>query len=238
MHCPADGKGTVFSWSVKGFQRFGFFKSTRVPMSLNNLFADLHQSRQSAPAALENSGRAIAPFIAIVTNNVDPEKRRRIKVSDPAAPGLDTDWLRRATDSPFTDPPLPPIGSTVLVLFVDGDVTNGWYLSCTNDANPPQAKPNLVDDLYSVVPGSVNERSHEHRVIDVGESLTLRTDSGASIKLTASGNVEIRSAGGALLTLAGSEIKSDAASITAGGKQVATITATDTRGDQLVTKGW
>jgi Type VI secretion system/phage-baseplate injector OB domain len=207
-------------------------------MSINSLFGDLHQSRQSAPSALEASGRAIAPLIAIVTNNEDPAKRRRIKVSDPAAPGLDSDWLRRATDSPFVDPPLPPVGSTVVIFFVDGDITNGWYLSATNDANPPQAKASPYDDFYSVVPGVTNERSHSDRVIDVGESLTLKTDSGAFIRLTAGGDVEIGAAGGATLTLSGSEISSDAGSITAGGKQVATIDALDNRGDRIVLKGW
>ena len=202
------------------------------------LFSDLHQARQSAPAALDNAGRTNAPIIAVVTANADPENRRRIKVSDPAAPGLDTDWLRRLTDSPFVDPPLPPIGSTVLVMFVDGDPTNGWYLSCTNDTNPPQSKGNAIADFWAVVKGEATERTDKDRTINVGGSLRLQTDGGAYIELAQNGNIVLGNGSGATISLVGSEIIHNAPSITAGGKQVATIDALDNGGHVLINKGW
>lgn len=177
------------------------------------------------------------PYLAVVTNNVDPQNRRRIKASDPAAPGLETDWLRRLLPYPQTDPPLPAIGSTVIVFSIDGDPVNGWYLQCVNDTNPVLGKSDAIADSHTVIPGDVDERTDGHRVINVGKSLTLKNDAGASIELAASGDVVISDAGGNTITLAAA-ITFDTASLVVGGKQIATVDALDNNLDYLVTKGW
>lgn len=184
------------------------------------LFDDLFQATKAAPLALDLEGRSYAPYLAIVTNNADPQGDRRIKVTQPGAPTLETDWIRRLQPSPYIDPPLPPVGSTVLVLSIDGDTTNGWYLQCVNQTNPPLAKADPISDHHQRVPGDQS--------INVGSTFTLTVDGGASITV-GPGNV---------VTVSASEILVDTTSFMIKGKQIATVGAVDSQGHALVSKGW
>lgn len=201
------------------------------------LFKSLNLAMAGAKHGLDLEGRAYMPYLAIVTANDDPQNRRRIKASDPAAPSLETDWLRRLQHHPSIDPPLPKIGQTVLVLSIDGDPLNGWYLLCCNDTNPVLPKANPQDDLHEVVVGDKDERTDGDRIINVGQSLTLKNDAGASITLAASGNVVITDAAGNSINLA-SGITFGTSSLVVGGKQIATVGALDSRSDTIVQKGW
>jgi hypothetical protein len=86
--------------------------------------------------------------------------------------------------------------------------------------------------------------------INCGESLTLRTDSGAFVSLTAAGYAIIQDAFGRKITLGGIGNNGqwnlnnfpleiiNASDVTIAGKSVATVSAQDSRGDTLVTRGW
>ncbi len=205
---------------------------------MDNLFASLYSAQAGARHGSDLEGRSFMPYLAVVTTNKDPQGRRRIKVSDPIVPALESDFLRRLQPYPNFDPPLPAIGSTVIVFSIDGDPLNGWYLQCVNDTNKPLGKADAINDFYSVVAGDTDERTDGDRIINVGKSLTLKTDSGSSIELTESGSVIISSAGGATMTLAGTGIAFNGSSLQIGGKQLTTVGALDNGGDVLTTKGW
>lgn len=202
---------------------------------MNTLFESLYQSQKGSQYGLDMEGRATMPYLAVVTTNEDPTGRRRIKVSDPVAPSLETDWIRRILSSPSYDPPLPAIGSTVIIFSIDGDVTNGWYLQCVNDTNPPLSKETPLDDLHTVIAGEQDDRTEGNRVIRVGKSLTLQTDSGASIELSETGDIVIRSGSGDSITLNGGIQLTSTVSI--GGKDVAVVGGKDSDQDSITVSG-
>ena len=213
----------------------------------------------------------------------NPENARRVKVSLPSSPGIDSDWLRRLQISPFVDPPLPTLGQTVLVLYAEGIETNGYYLNLVNDTNPPLDKSSNQKDYYESIPGNKDSTisgdetkeiggdldetisgnttqttsgNEEHRtdgniIIEGGQSITLKTDSGSSITLSAAGYVEIVDALGRRIRLGGAGginnqwdlagyplTVVNSSSFTINGKEVAVVGATDSRGDTVVTRGY
>jgi hypothetical protein len=206
-------------------------------VALQNVFNALYQAREASQHAQDLTGRVVMPVLGIVTENNDPTGARRIKISDPAAPAINSDWIRRALDRPNYDPPLPKIGSTVLVAFIDGDPLNGWYSVCQNLTNAPLQKANPIIDLAERVEGDTTERTDGDRIIDVGRSLTLRTDSGSRIELAADGSITLIDSSGNTLSLDGA-ISFDTSSLTVGSKEIATVDAVDTAGHALVNKGW
>lgn len=203
---------------------------------MDSLFSALYQAQAGAVHGLDMVGRSNYPTLAVVTANEDPQGRRRIKVSDPVAPSLESDWVRRLQPFPGFDPPLPKVGSTVIVFYIDGVVTNGWYLQCVNNTNPPLDKASPLDDLHSAVPGERNDRTNGNQVINVGKSLTLKNDAGASITLTEGGDVVITDSSGGSISLSGG-IDISTSSLTKDGVEVALLGATDNRGHDLVTSG-
>ncbi|MDZ7922499.1 MAG: phage baseplate assembly protein V [Marinagarivorans sp.] len=182
-------------------------------------------------------GRSIAPYLAVVTRNDDPAKLRRLRATAPTAPGIETDWLRRINTQPSHDAPLPKIGQTILVFSVEGDPLNGWWMLCSNAPNPPLPKANPQLDLQSIVEGEQVERTDGDRTVNVGASLILKNDAGASITLAANGSIIIEDAGGNRLSLDGT-IAFATASLSIAGKQIATVGAVDSDGEALVSKGW
>ncbi|NEU81503.1 phage baseplate assembly protein V [Nostoc sp. UIC 10630] len=123
---------------------------------MNNIFEILNQSQRASQIALDQQGRIPYPTLGIVTNNKDDQNKRRIKVSFPSSPMLESDWIRRLDGGPGVDANLPPINSTVIVFFVDGLESNAYYLPMVNDTNPPKDKGDVVNDYYSTIPGSKN----------------------------------------------------------------------------------
>jgi hypothetical protein len=194
---------------------------------LSRILGALHQATEASKDAMDSRQRAMVPYLAIVTNNVDPQGLRRVKVTTPQAPGIETPWLRRVLTAPHQDPPLPDIGQTVLVLSIDGDPMNGWFMTANNLANPPQGKGNPVADFWDIVKGdrhlttqgnltekvgqnrdlltneSVTDRAEDNHLIEVGKVLTVRNDAGASLVFTESGHVVLCDAFDHCITLSG-----------------------------------
>lgn len=119
-----------------------------------NLIELLHNSQKATQVALDSQGRSPYPTLGVIVQNVDPEKKRRVKVALASSPQLESDWLRRLDISPFSDPCVPTIGQTVLVLWADGLETNGYYLTVNNLTNPPRDKEDIVKDYSSEIPGN------------------------------------------------------------------------------------
>ncbi|MBD2196619.1 MULTISPECIES: phage baseplate assembly protein V [Calothrix] len=135
---------------------------------MEEIFKILLDSNKASQVALDSVGRYNYPVMGIVVNNQDPENKRRVKVSLPSAPQLESDWLRRLLPSPFVDPPLPIVGQTVLVLYAEGVETNGYYISLMNATNPPRDKESVQDDYSESIPGN--------KVVEIGgdDSLTVK----------------------------------------------------------------
>jgi hypothetical protein len=223
---------------------------------LEDLFQKILNADAAAPIALDQKNRVPACFLGVVTRNDDPEKQRRILVSSPIIPGLDSYWVRRLQVMPFFDPPMPTIGQTVLLLSIAGDFINTFYLSVVNDTNAPiPGKKNVLDDSYQEIPGNGTTELRGNLEVMAGKSIKLVTASGSYVELNESGEVVIASASGHKMTLGGSNgaIALDAQGGTinginagdfklstsaSGGKTVATVTAPDTRGDTLIGAGW
>lgn len=154
---------------------------------MDGIFQILTAAQQSSQYALDQSGRYNAPIRSIVTNNQDPEKRRRVKVSDPACPGLETHWIRPIRSESYIDCVLPDIGATVICWFVDGNPIDGYYLPVQNDTNPPFSKADPIKDRWQNVPGI--SRS------DVGKDRLDNTSNNHTIKV---GNNVLRTIAGTL----------------------------------------
>lgn len=234
---------------------------------MNRIFEILAQSERANQLAMESEGRVNYPILGIVTNNQDPEGRRRVKVNTALNPGLDTPWLTRICPNPFRDAPVPTLGQTVLIFYIDGLETKGCYLPLQNDTNPSYETSDPLQDLKEEIPGArdvsiqtddslVVGSNMEHRIegnidISCGTTVTIRNDSGATITLGNGGQVIITDSVGRQLRLGGS-ISSDniwdlngfplklqnVPSATINGSEIATVGAVDDNGDALVTRGW
>jgi Type VI secretion system/phage-baseplate injector OB domain len=142
---------------------------------MNNIFEILNQSRLANQIALDQQGRMPYPTLAVVTQNQDDQNKRRIKVSFPSSPTLESDWIRRLDIAPGVDANLPPINSTVIVFFVDGLESNGYYLPIINDTNPPKDKGDVVNDYSSAIPGN--------RTVEVGGDESLKVEKSMNIEV-------------------------------------------------------
>jgi phage baseplate assembly protein gpV len=191
----------------------------------------LQRADCAAGIALDIQGRS-QPYLAVVSNNQDPENKRRIKAVSPANPSLETYWIRRLATAPAVDEPLPKVGQTVLVVSIDGVETNQVYIPLCNDTNPPLDKVNPQLDYQRNVEGDYT--------LNGVKNITITTASGTKIKLDEDGNVSIE--GNSLMIDADVEINGDLAiagsSVSINGKQIATVGAPDSRGDLLTARGW
>jgi hypothetical protein len=143
---------------------------------MNNIFEILNQSKKASQIALDQQGRIPYPTLAIVTQNQDYQNKRRIKVSFPSSPSLESDWIRRLDIAPGVDANLPPINSTVIVFFVDGLESNAYYLPIINDTNPPKDKEDVVNDYYSSIPGSKNVSVNGTDTLNVSGEVAINSE--------------------------------------------------------------
>lgn len=119
----------------------------------NPIFDILLRAEKASQIALDQQGRTPYPTLGVVVENADPQNKRRVKVVTASNPLVQSDWIRRLTPFPGFDPHLPTIGSTVLVLYVDGLPDNGYYLQVGNDTNAPLDKASALNDHYTAIPG-------------------------------------------------------------------------------------
>lgn len=243
---------------------------------MNDIFEILNQSKKANQIALDQQGRIPYPTLGICVDNADPLNKRRIKVSLSSSPSLSSDWIRRL-DAPGVDANLPPINSTVIVFFVDGLESNGYYLPIINDTNPPKDKEDVVNDYYSSIPGDKNVSVIGTDTLNVSGEVAINSEK--SITSTATEDVKAYSkrnifmqalqaitlsaaqyvllqagtwafklysngtsemSGGVLtVNCGGFGINfTNVGTMTINGKSITTLTATDSRGDTIISKGW
>lgn len=127
---------------------------------MSNIFEALAAAQSSSQFAQDLMGRSLGLQFGIVTNTDDPLKIRRIKCTIESKGGLtETDWLMALKVIPNYDPPIPPIGSSVILGFIDGNPHDGVYLGSTinqtNTQDDGQADP--VADSTLTIPGDEKE---------------------------------------------------------------------------------
>lgn len=156
-------------------------------------------------------GRVQGIQYGIVSDTKDPLRLGRIQVFDAAKGGKSTtDWLIRVLPFPGFSPPLPLVGDTVLIGYIDGNPHDGIYFGSLQNAINPVI--NQGDDL----------------VIQVGQ-----------VKVTIKPSGELALEGVTTLNTSVDTVAfTDVSSFTINGKEVLTIGSVDTRGDTNNTKGW
>jgi Type VI secretion system/phage-baseplate injector OB domain len=135
----------------------GLRQGVAAPSSLfmDGIFETLRQSKQASKQASDLNGRSPFTQFGIVTNNEDPTGKRRVRVTLQSKGGqTETDWLYRVLDCPYDDPPLPRLGQTVMVGFIEGDPHSGVYGGIiTNEPNPERKKEDAEKDDWRWVEG-------------------------------------------------------------------------------------
>lgn len=254
---------------------------------MSDFINDFLQIKDSAKFAESLRGRAIGSKLGIVSVNEDPQHMRRIKVVFADKPGLDSYWIMRSANSHNLDYPVPKIGQTVRVEFIDGDITKGFYSVLENGVNKPHQTKNELIDYSQIVEGDfhlnvveeinrgagkdINDKSLANVNTEADKAIT--SEAGTTIDLKAGQKITIKAGATTLLTvnangtitLACALINIESAAInfigTGGvngsvdinaanfnltnvvnakinGKSIATVSAIDSNGDTLVSKGW
>ncbi|XAI95724.1 valine-glycine repeat protein G1 [Dolichospermum phage Dfl-JY23] len=120
------------------------------------------------------NGRRVFPILSVVTNNKDPEGRRRVKIADPLFSNLvESNWIRPIRVSQNQDNPLPQVNQMVIVWFVDGDSEKGYYLPIINDANPSRDKNDPVNDSAVRIEGNNSLKIDGNDSEDIGGNQTV-----------------------------------------------------------------
>lgn len=211
---------------------------------MDSIFSILTAATQASQIANDLAGRAPYTTLGVVTDVDDPDDLRRVKATIGAKGGVySTDWLLRRLDAPGDDPPLPEVGQTISIEFIDGNPHQGIYSVLVNRVNEPQDKPSAQLDHHTRVEGE--------RVLKVGKSIRLQNDAGAYFELNEAGYVVLGDAFGHRWMLggpSGTEWTWDAAGasinvinaqdFTIAGKSIATIGAKDSDNDTIVQRGW
>lgn len=145
--------------------------------------------------------------LATITNNDDPLQKRRVKVSTEAmGQQSESYWVQCGRSQSHTDEPIPPVGTTVLIGFVEGDASDGYILrTLANDTNPPdnsQSAPLLDNteeisgsDRRSVVGDSQHLVAGNHTQTIYGD-MTVTCQGDTLSVTTPTGNINISAAGG------------------------------------------
>ncbi|MCP5106293.1 MAG: phage tail protein [bacterium] len=139
----------------------------------------------------ENSGVNQVPGIAmgIVTNNQDPEKLGRMKLSFPwLSDDNETDWVRMSTMMAGKEMGsffLPEVDDEVLVAFVHGDINCPYVIgSLWNDkAKPPEGNADGKNNIRKITSRSGHEIIFDDNDQQKKEKVEIHTKAGHKIVL-------------------------------------------------------
>ena len=140
--------------------------------------------------------------IATVTNNIDPQNLRRVRVSTETMGGVSQSyWVQTGRSQTHTDEPIAPIGSTVLIACCQGDPHDMYVLRLLcNEKNPPDPRQNdpIIDNSVEIQGseyfGVTGDRSHQIRgneTIEVGGNLSIKSSGGSLIVRSDMGRLDI-----------------------------------------------
>lgn len=189
---------------------------------MSDFINDFLQIKDSAKFAETLRGRAIGSKLGIVSVNEDPQHMRRIKVVFADKPGLDSYWIMRSANSHNLDYPVPKIGQTVRVEFIDGDITKGFYSVLENGVNKPHQTKNELIDYSQIVEGDfhlnvveeinrgagkdINDKSladinNEAVNVNIEASKAIKEEAGTTIDVNAGLKVTIKAGNTSILTV-------------------------------------
>jgi uncharacterized protein involved in type VI secretion and phage assembly len=144
--------------------------------------------------------RVIGTVSAVVTNNVDPEDRYRVKVTFPWLDDSgESSWAQVATPLAGSDYGaffLPEVGDTVVVSFLDGDPERPVIVGSVwnGDDKPPQKLEITKDDVSFEVSNNNQDGKNDVRFIRSRgmHALVFRdTDGEGAISLRTAGKAEL-----------------------------------------------
>jgi len=180
----------------------------------------------------QTTDKRMFPVLGIVSNNKDPENRRRVKIVDPLFGGIvDSAWINPIRVTQNYDPPLPQVNQMVIVFFVNGDNENGWYLPVMSDTNPSRSKIDAIADESYRVEGNRTTTIDGDEVSTVEGDTTVNVGGDSDINLAGDvdadiqQNIDVRGEGTLLIDMAGQVvIRNDSgAFIQLGGNGIVTI---------------
>lgn len=120
---------------------------------MDNIFSALFDAHNISTELADLRGRQYGLQLGIVLDNEDPSNYGRVKATV-ASLGAKfvTDWLLRLVPLPSASNPVPNIGDTIVIGYLDGDPHQGVYLGVVQNAlNPVLAG---ADSLALVVGNS------------------------------------------------------------------------------------
>ncbi len=168
----------------------------------------------------------------IVADIADPLKLQRVQVYDQAKGGnFKSDWLIRGL--PFTSftPPVPKVGDLVIFGYILGDPHHGCYLGCAVNQNN---KPVGAEDDITVVLGSTTIKVTLSGNVTVSGAKSVEVKA-TKVTIDSSEELTLKTP---KLTIESPNIDVTTSSYKVAGKQIATVSAVDSRGDSLTSKGW
>ena len=159
--------------------------------------------------------RSHAIQVATVTDNQDTANDRRIRVSTEAMGGQGQSyWIQAGRSTSYSDEPIPPIGTTVLVCFVEGNSSDGFLLrTLTNNKNPADlSQTSPVNDNTQEIPGDERRLIAGDCKIGVGGDKDIIVEGDFTIKCNGEkivinapqGDIEVISSGGGNIKIDGS----------------------------------
>lgn len=108
-----------------------------------DFIASLINTEMTARSVSEHAGRAYGTELGIVKDREDPDSMGRVRCTTASKGGQTlTAWLWRRTP-PGVSFPVPPLGATILIDYIDGDIHKGCYQPLTNLANPAAGPDDL-----------------------------------------------------------------------------------------------
>jgi uncharacterized protein involved in type VI secretion and phage assembly len=160
-----------------------------------------------------------------VEDNADPQGLGRVEVSSPAALGARARaWALPCV--PYAEPGvglsmLPRIGADVWIEFEEGDASRPIWSGFLWDS--PMARPPTADDVVLTTGGG-------HRVVlgDSGNEVTVSHPSGSTVKLDATGGIELSASATIRLTASKVEVRAGSIELEAGMAETSGVLKCDT----------
>ena len=142
--------------------------------------------------------KTVGVVCGVVTNNQDPDKLARIKITFPwLSDDNETDWVRMTTlmagpqQGSFF---LPEVGDEVLVAFEHGDMNHPYVIGVlwNGESKPPEDNSNGKNNIRKIKSRSGHEIVFDDNAEEKKEKLEIKTNAGHMIVLDdASGKEKI-----------------------------------------------